>query len=150
MSESSNYPSSYWTSDWIKIDRAFLGDFATFGSGGPFIAATALAKEFRAAENPDVRRVMLIRLLGEYVQALDNYGLLLLAVRTRSERSILQTFLDHGTAEVAAVVRDLVDRAMKPSDLAALIRLPEDEWDEEWSGHIKLALALSELLRKFD
>jgi hypothetical protein len=149
VSESSKFPATSWESDWVKLDRAFLGDFAAFGARGPFIAATALAREFRPAKEADVRRVMLVRMLGEYVQALDNYGLLLLGIRTRSQRSILQTFLDHRTEQVVSVVRDLVDKVIKPSGLAGLIGLPETEWDEEWSSHMKVALAIGEKLRTF-
>jgi hypothetical protein len=149
MTERSNFPAAYWESDWVKLDQAFLTDFAAFGSRGPFVAATALANAFQSTEAPDVRRVMLTRLLGEYVQAVDNYALLLLAVRTRSHRSVLQTFLDHRTDEVVDLTRDLIEKTIEPKDIATLIRVPEDEWDEDWTALMTVALHLGKMLRAF-
>ena len=112
------------------MDREFLDELVAIGIRAPEWTADALWGAYQATESLEQRRAFAVRILAEFAQAAELFCLLVLAVRQRSERPLVLTFVEHGTEEVLQLITELT-RLTKPITVGQLLHAPEPRQDTE-------------------
>lgn len=110
-----------------SVTLSFLRDYQGFGSRGHFITANALRERILASNDTDERKLLAVRVFGEFIAALEDLGGLCIAIRHRDEDSgLIYGYLTYGPTKNApkTSLEKLFELMMNENALTSVLRLP--------------------------
>ena len=121
-----------------ELEVPFLENYARFGAKAHRTVAEALFRE-QALADPDDRKIMGMRIVEEYLTAVQDLMAIYLAVRRRGEQPILTTFMNFELSSPAVASFRALTRARTPEELLRDLALPTVSDVEAARGEIPRA-----------